>query len=101
MQVEVLGLDTIAVVVIGDSMWPTLRDGDTFQAVPYSNQSINAGDVVVFNDPTHTSRICVKRVVHVKPEGLFVEGDNPDPTASTDSHNYGLVSYDLLIGMKR
>ena len=101
MQVEVLGLDTIAVVVIGDSMWPTLRDGDTFQAVPYSNQAINAGDVVVFNDPTHTSRICVKRVVHVKPEGLFVEGDNPDPTASTDSHNYGLVSYDLLIGMKR
>ena len=101
MQVEVLGLDTIAVVVVGDSMWPTLRDGDTFQAVPYSNQSINAGDVVVFNDPTHTSRICVKRVIHVKPEGLFVEGDNPDPTASTDSHNYGLVSYDLLIGMKR
>ena len=101
MQVEVLGLDTIAVVVVGDSMWPTLRDGDTLQAVPYSNQSINAGDVVVFNDPTHTSRICVKRVVHVKPEGLFVEGDNPDPTASTDSHNYGLVSYDLLIGMKR
>ena len=100
MQVEVLGLDTIAVVVIGDSMWPTLRDGDTFQAVPYSNQAINIGDVVVFNDPTHTSRICVKRVVHVKPEGLFVEGDNPDPTASTDSHNYGLVSYDLLIGMK-
>ena len=101
MQVEVLGLDTIAVVVIGDSMWPTLRDGDTFQAVPYSNQAINIGDVVVFNDPTHTSRICVKRVIHVKPEGLFVEGDNPDPTASTDSHNYGLVSYDLLIGMKR
>ena len=101
MQVEVLGLDTIAVVVIGDSMWPTLRDGDTCQAVPYSTQAINIGDVVVFNDPTHTSRICVKRVVHVKPEGLFVEGDNPDPTASTDSHNYGLVSYDLLIGMKR
>ena len=101
MQVEVLGLETIAVVVIGDSMWPTLRDGDTFQAVPYSNQAINVGDVVVFNDPTHTTRICVKRVVYVKPEGLFVEGDNPDPTASTDSHNYGLVSYDLLIGMKR
>ena len=101
MQVEVLGLDTIAVVVVGDSMWPTLRDGDTFQAVPYSNQAINVGDLVVFNDPTHTSRICVKRVVHVKSEGLFVEGDNPDPTASTDSHNYGLVSYDLLIGMKR
>ena len=100
MQVEVLGLETIAVVVIGDSMWPTLRDGDTFQAVPYSNQAINVGDVVVFNDPTHTTRICVKRVVYVKPEGLFVEGDNPDPTASTDSHNYGLVSYDLLIGMK-
>ena len=101
MQVEGSILNTIAVVVIGDSMWPTLRDGDTFEAIPYSNQQIEIGDVVVFNDPTHTSRICVKRVAHVKPDGLFVEGDNPDPTASTDSHNYGLVSYDLLIGMKR
>ena len=101
MQVEGSSLNTIAVVVIGDSMWPTLKDGDTFEAIPYSNQSINEGDIVVFNDPTHPSRICVKRVVHVKPEGLFVEGDNPDPTASTDSHNYGLVSYNLLVGMKR
>ena len=101
MQAEGSILNTIAVVVIGDSMWPTLRDGDTFEAIPYSNQPIEIGDVVVFNDPTHTSRICVKRVAHVKPDGLFVEGDNPDPTASTDSHNYGLVSYDLLIGMKR
>tara|TARA_B100000767_G_scaffold197987_1_gene184930 strand:- start:22 stop:327 length:306 start_codon:yes stop_codon:yes gene_type:complete len=100
-QVEGSSLNTIAVVVIGDSMWPTLRDGDTFEAIPYSNQSINEGDIVVFNDPTHPSRICVKRVVHIKLEGLFVEGDNPDPTASTDSHNYGLVSYDLLVGMKR
>ena len=94
-------MTTIAVVVIGDSMWPTLRDGDTFDAVTYTNQVINEGDIVVFRDPTHPSRICVKRVVHVKQDGLFVEGDNPDPTASTDSHNYGLVSYDLLIGMKR
>lgn len=101
MQVEGSSLNTIAVVVIGDSMWPTLKDGDTFEAIPYSNQTINEGDIVVFNDPTHPSRICVKRVVHVKPEGLFVEGDNPDPTASTDSHNYGLVSYNLLVGMKR
>ena len=101
MQVEGSSLNTIAVVVIGDSMWPTLRDGDTFEAVSYSDQAINVGDVVVFKDPTHTSRICVKRVVHVKPKGLFVQGDNPDPTASTDSHNYGLVPYQLLIGMKR
>jgi len=100
-QVEGSSLNTIAVVVIGDSMWPTLKDGDAFEAIPYSNQTINEGDIVVFNDPTHPSRICVKRVVHVKPEGLFVEGDNPDPTASTDSHNYGLVSYNLLVGMKR
>jgi nickel-type superoxide dismutase maturation protease len=99
--VEGFSLTMIAVVVIGDSMWPTLRDGDTFDAVSYTNQVINEGDIVVFSDPTHPSRICVKRVVHVKQDGLFVEGDNPDPTASTDSHNYGLVSYDLLIGMKR
>ena len=99
--VEGSNLNTIAVVVNGDSMWPTLKHGDTFNAVSYSGQIINVGDVVVFRDPTHSSRICVKRVLHVKENGLFVEGDNPDPTASTDSHNYGLVSYELLIGMKR
>ena len=101
MQVEGLNLNTIAVVVNGDSMWPTLKLGDTFDALVYSGQEINTGEIIVFRDPTHTSRICVKRVLHIKPNGLFVEGDNPDPTASTDSHNYGLVSFDLLIGMKR
>ena len=101
MQVEGLNLNTIAVVVNGDSMWPTLKHGDTFDALAYSGQEINIGDIIVFRDPTHTSRICVKRVLHIKPNGLFVEGDNPDPTASTDSHNYGLISFDLLIGMKR
>lgn len=101
MQVEGLNLNTIAVVVNGDSMWPTLKHGDKFDALVYSGQEINTGEIIVFRDPTHTSRICVKRVLHIKPNGLFVEGDNPDPTASTDSHNYGLVSFDLLIGMKR
>lgn len=101
MQVEGLNLNTIAVVVNGDSMWPTLKHGDTFDALVYSGQEINEGEIIVFRDPTHSSRICVKRVLHIKPDGLFVEGDNPDPTASTDSHNYGLVSFDLLIGMKR
>ncbi len=94
-------MNKIAVVVNGDSMWPTLKHGDTFEALVYSGQEINIGEIIVFRDPTHTSRICVKRVLHIKPNGLFVEGDNPDPTASTDSHNYGLVSFDLLIGMKR
>lgn len=101
MQVEGLNLSTIAVVVNGDSMWPTLKHGDTFDAVPYSGQDVKIGEIIVFRDPTHNSRICVKRVLHIKPNGLFVEGDNPDPTASTDSHNYGWISYDLLIGMKR
>lgn len=101
MQVEGLNLNTIAVVVNGDSMWPTLKHGDKFDALVYSGQEINTGEIIVFRDPTHTSRICVKRVLHIKPNGLFVEGDNPDPTASTDSHNYGLISFDLLIGMKR
>jgi len=100
-QVEGLNLNTIAVVVNGDSMWPTLKHGDKFDALVYSGQEIKIGEIIVFRDPTHISRICVKRVLHIKPNGLFVEGDNPDPTASTDSHNYGLVSFDLLIGMKR
>lgn len=91
----------MAVVVNGDSMWPTLKDGETIDVYVYDNHQLQSGDLVVFPDPRHSSRICIKRLKHIEADGLFVEGDNPDPTASTDSHNYGLIPRHSVLGFKR
>tara|TARA_Y100001933_G_scaffold199267_1_gene200215 strand:+ start:193 stop:477 length:285 start_codon:yes stop_codon:yes gene_type:complete len=94
-------LETLAVVVNGDSMWPTLNDGDTVVVTPYSGEQLEVGNLVVFHDPREPTRICIKRLKRIDPDGYFVEGDNPDPTASTDSHNYGTIEKESVIGFKR
>ncbi|MGB0780422.1 MAG: S26 family signal peptidase [Candidatus Poseidoniaceae archaeon] len=94
-------METLAIVVNGDSMWPTLKDGDTIKATSYDGQDLHVGDLLVFYDPRDSSRVCIKRLIRIEADGYFVEGDNPDPTASTDSHNYGLISDDSVIGFKR
>ena len=82
-------------------MWPTLKDGDVIKATSYDGQDLTVGDVLVFYDPRDSSRVCIKRLKRIEANGYFVEGDNPDPTASTDSHNYGLIPDRLVIGFKR
>ena len=94
-------METLAIVVNGDSMWPTLKDGDVIKATSYDGQDLNVGDLLVFYDPRDSSRVCIKRLKRIEANGYFVEGDNPDPTASTDSHNYGLIADDSVIGFKR
>ena len=94
-------MDSIAVVVNGDSMWPTLRDGESITVNSYNGQPLNVDDILVFYDPRDETRTCIKRLKRIEPDGYFVEGDNPDPTASTDSHNYGLIHTRLIIGFKR
>ena len=91
----------MAVVVNGDSMWPTLKDGDTIGVNVLDNQDLQPGDLVVFPDPSDATRMCIKRLKRIEENGLFVEGDNPDPTASSDSHNYGLIPLESVIGFKR
>ena len=68
---------------------------------PYKGQTLTINDIVVFKDPRDETRICIKRIKRIEDGGIFVEGDNPDPTASTDSHNFGLIHPELLIGFKR
>jgi len=59
--------------VVGSSMVPTLRDGDTItvQAVPFSE--IRVGDVIVFRDP-HGARV-VHRVREIRRGRLWTKGD--------------------------
>ena len=80
-------------------MWPTLRDGDILEAIPYDGQVLNIEDLLIFYDPRDSSRVCIKRLKRIEADGYFVEGDNPDPMASTDSHTYALVPDALVLSL--
>ena len=96
--VRVEPLATIEVRIHGDSMWPTFCDGDSIQAV--SGKLPELGDIVVAKHPWKTIHI-VKRVKKILSDGYFLEGDNPDPTGSEDSHNFGPIPSASIIGIIR
>ena len=89
------------VVIKGDSMWPKLSDGDTIDCVEYTGQVVELKSLIVFTHPFKDSVTCVKRVSRIEGERFFVEGDNPDPLASEDSHNFGWVHVGNLIAVGR
>ena len=81
-------------------MWPTYCDGDKLTASEVSNKVLAAGDVIVSKHPLKSKVIIVKRIKQIlEDEKLFVQGDNPDPLASEDSHNFGPVNVNLVIGI--
>merc|ERR1712176_1036026 len=51
-------------------MWPTLRDGETILAHPFTSQ-IKTGTIVIAKDPEEHGALLVKRVT--KLEGDWVE----------------------------
>ena len=80
-------------------MWPTLTEGQEILATKYYGQKIKVGQIIVFKHPFDNTLIAVKRVKAVDDGLLFVEGDNPDPTASNDSHNFGLLKQEFVIAI--
>tara|TARA_B100001250_G_scaffold206715_1_gene177451 strand:- start:692 stop:970 length:279 start_codon:yes stop_codon:yes gene_type:complete len=89
-------MTTIQVRIHGDSMWPTLRDGDCVKAETDRHPAI--GSIVVAKHPWKEIHI-VKRVKEILPDGFFLEGDNPDPTGTEDSHNFGPIPSSSIIGI--
>ena len=89
------------VVIKGDSMWPKLNDGDTIDCVEYTGQVVDLKSLIVFTHPFKSSVTCVKRVSRIEGERFFVEGDNPDPLASEDSHNFGWLPKSLVIAIEK
>ena len=87
------------VVIKGDSMWPTFSDGEVVSCSENENSDIKISSVAIFNHPLKQGVICVKRVKRIDGDKIFVQGDNPDPTASEDSHNFGWISKNLVFAL--
>ena len=81
-------------VVSGASMQPHLYAGDC--VLTRRGGRARVGDVVLLRRPDRPDLLVVKRVRAVRPEGLWVEGDNP--SASDDSRLFGAVPGDAVEG---
>ena len=83
---------TLDVRIQGESMWPTFHDGDVLTFSLLDGTPLECGDVVLVVHPFKPEIRMVKRVLSIADNGdLFLTGDNPDPLASEDSHNFGHV----------
>ena len=81
-------------------MWPNFNDGDTIDCSKYDGQNIAIDDIVIFRHPFKSSMVLVKRIKKINQNGDFwVVGDNPDPTSSQDSHNFGHIAKSQIIAV--
>jgi nickel-type superoxide dismutase maturation protease len=81
--------------VQGDSMLPTLRNGDVVLISP--NASVAPNDIVLAKHPYKQSVKLLKRVVSIDDNGRYsLAGDNPDE--STDSRTFGTLTKEQIEG---
>jgi nickel-type superoxide dismutase maturation protease len=84
------------VTVIGPSMQPALHHGERWLM---SAGAARPGRIVLFREPDRPELHSVKRVVQVRTDGVWVEGDNAD--VSRDSRQFGIVPFDHVVGVLR
>ena len=77
--------------VKGDSMWPTLEEGTVVRFERISGTELQINQIVLCNHPLRAKFLVIKRISSIDDKTAFLVGDNPDPTASEDSHNFGRV----------
>lgn len=87
------------VVVNGDSMWPTLKQGSAAKFERIDSNLVAVGQIVLLDHPFRPNLRIIKRVQSIEDSRLFLVGDNPDPTASEDSHNFGEVDISSVIAV--
>jgi nickel-type superoxide dismutase maturation protease len=80
--------------VEGDSMLPTLKDGEAVLIDPAS--TFGAGDIVVARHPFKKSVLVVKRVESIAGDRCLLVGDNA--AESSDSRQFGSVSLTEVLG---
>ena len=91
-------MTTVEVIVSGYSMWPNLQDGQKLNCTEYNGHDLSVGDLVVFRHPFNKNLTLIKRITKINSANDFwIEGDNPDPTSSDDSHNFGYISKDNIV----
>ncbi len=81
-------------------MSPHYNDGDVLDFYKIrSTTKIEIGDLVVVCHPLKSQLKLLKRVTKIKDgTNFFVEGDNPDPLSSEDSHNFGFIKIEDILG---
>lgn len=92
---------TVHVRIHGHSMWPTYEDQQivAFRRIEEGTVPVE-GLVVLAQHPFKPDVKVVKRIRHVTDDGrLFLEGDQPDPLGSEDSHNFGPVQPKAIIAV--
>jgi nickel-type superoxide dismutase maturation protease len=87
------------VVVKGDSMWPTLSDGFIARFEKIIVEDIKVGQIILTKHPLQSNLMIIKRVESISEGCAFLVGDNPDPSASDDSHNFGQVNISEIIAV--
>ena len=89
----------IDVKVNGNSMWPTLRDGDIVRFEIIDTKLIEPNLVVLFKHTSKKDFNLIKRISTIENGEVFLVGDNPDPNASEDSHNFGRINVKDIIAV--
>ena len=80
-------------------MSPSFSDGDELLFDPYINQTLNIGDILLFNHPYKKNNKLVKRITKIKGDSLyFLEGDNP--VNSSDSKTFGYINKKSILAIK-
>ena len=81
--------------VEGDSMYPTLKEGDMVLINPHA--ALEIGDIVVARHPFKKSVNIIKRIVEILPgERYFLLSDNPEE--GSDSRSFGAINAKDIIG---
>lgn len=84
------------VVVQGESMEPTLENGDTLICNTLKTPQI--GDIVVIYPGEEVgNHYIIKRVISVQDEKIFVQGDNSEN--SYDSREFGWINFEKVLGV--
>lgn len=60
----------------GVSMFPTLREPDILEIIPYHDRPVRVGDVILFRPPTSDKHLIVHRIIDITPQGIRTQGDN-------------------------
>ena len=85
-------------IVSGDSMLPSLKEGEIvfFKIYKERESEPKPGQIVIFNHP-FKNIICIKRISVVNQNNIEVLGDNIE--FSEDSNKFGLLNNEKIIGI--